>query len=145
MICVGPILARESEWHSLHGKTCNEYTICEWCIQNGCVAMEDVYLTNVKNGTCDCEIEHPRIEQYICKNCYSLPKDKDEIEKHNICGKCNCEFSVSIDNSHKICLICSAVHRLCVYCGCKESTPSPSQKNIPLQYDEECGIYYRKI
>lgn len=68
--CVGDIKINYGKWYTIVGKTAYEYTICEFCVRNGCVEKSDVYeLDEVNQYSCNCRNSHAYIEQYVCMDC----------------------------------------------------------------------------
>lgn len=110
-ICVGSFITGESKW----------------CVRNGCIKADDIYyLKNTRRAKCDCPLQeqHPHIQQYICYKCPHLPQICNDntiiIEGCSLCEKCDASFVTLKDGQQKYCSICSAIHRVCIYCGNKE-------------------------
>lgn len=107
------------KWYSPNGKKPNEFTYCEWCVNNGCVDIKDVYDVGVVKGcNCDCANRrtHIPLEKYLC----------DEHKKGggimlSIMGTCtmpNCGVYTP-HRSNKYCFGCSAIFAVCEVCGKK--------------------------
>jgi len=117
--CVGDTRINFGEWYTPVGKTPSEFTYCEFCIKNGCVAdMSTVYkvVEEVNSCNCDCEnkASHEHIKPYVCQACDVLLRQGMVMDcRVGRCKKCNAYTS---SGGVKYCKGCSAIFGLCPYC-----------------------------
>lgn len=116
--CVGDTRISFGKWYSPTGKTPQECTYCEWCVENGCISMDDVHdVGPVTNCNCDCvnKANHEHIKKYVCEEC---KLDDGGIMMCGLgeCIKCTRDTSnIGVD----YCDGCSAIFNKCAYCGGK--------------------------
>lgn len=118
--CVGDTRISFGKWYSPTGKTPQECTYCEWCVQNGCISMDDIHDIGAVTGcNCDCvnKANHEHIKKYVCATC----KAEGSMIMNCMCGTCtsiNCNHYTP-SSGMKYCNGCSAIFGKCVYCGNK--------------------------
>lgn len=120
----------------VNGSTSHEFTMCEWCVENGCAdpiaqsqygaMMHEVFdcedtEKKCKNPTfnCDCPNIHPHAQLYFCRHCLSNKKGNDTTinylggwgSKH-ICDKCG----DAATKLAKYCARCAVDLDICI-CG----------------------------
>src|SRR5207237_7622170 len=95
----------------------SECTYCEWCINNGCVALTDIYKINEKviSCNCDCQKDHPYIQIYVCNEHYKTGKHTHNGVMMSCCMK-PCKKCGTVTNTD-YCSKCSALFRICMTCG----------------------------
>lgn len=130
----------ESTGELAFGSTSHEFTMCEWCLENGCAnpiaqsqcgtMMHEVFdcedvKKKCKNPTfgCDCPNIHPRAQLYFCGHCLRNRKEGEEFidtalnnmetwSKKFICDKCG----DATTKLAKYCVKCAVDLDICI-CG----------------------------
>jgi hypothetical protein len=116
--CVGDTRISFGKWYSPTGKTPQECTYCEWCLENGCISMDDVYeIGDVTGCNCDCvnKANHEHIKEYVCTAC----KAKGGMIMMCQIGTCSTCTHYTSNIGMKHCKGCSAIFSRCKYCGNK--------------------------
>lgn len=112
--CVGDIKINFGKWYSPVGKSAYECTICEFCVQNGCVEKSDMReIDEINQCVCNCinKQNHLCIEEYACTECLiSCNIEKLDTNKCTICKEYTNYYT-------KYCAGCSAIFEKCIYCG----------------------------
>ena len=113
--CVGNLFLSVGNWYTPIGKTPQECTYCEYCVNNGCITKDEIYkLDAVGNCNCDCPAQknHPRLKGYTCQK-----HSRGDMLSVCMVGTCkNCKGWTST-TAKQYCDGCSAILNLCMYCG----------------------------
>lgn len=115
--CVGNIRIRFGTWYVPKGKTPQECTYCEYCVENGCIPKSEVnpMIEEPKGVNCDCpkQIVHLTLKAPECPIC----QIRDSILRFSSCGSCsNCHRETPYIGQ-KYCAGCALQLNSCYECG----------------------------
>ena len=117
--CVGRSRISQGIWYSPVGKTSHECTYCEFCINNGCIPVDQVYKIDpsiIRNCNCDClnMSSHPLLRGLECPKCMSEGEGMMRCASCGTCKNCN---GVTPYVGQSYCTGCSWKLESCHECG----------------------------
>jgi len=118
--CVGRTRVNFGTWYVPNGKTSQEFTYCEYCIENGCASRDEVYqaVGNARNTNCDCprQKEHPLFQTLECPVCIVKGIGMMRAASCGICTECGNSTPYT---GQTYCSGCSWDLKACYECGQK--------------------------
>lgn len=122
--CPGNFRVHKGKWSTPKGMTPSECTYCEWCVQNGCVQLEEGFSVgyDLNQCLCDCSQKesHETIQTYNCGK-------HAGIIGGAVMGRCGSCFKASSTTStaQKYCRACSTLYGICEFCGINAEEECP--------------------
>jgi hypothetical protein len=116
--CSGDIPINFGTWYSQLGKTPEECTYCEYCFNNKCIDISQLYKINdlSQHCVCDCPKKnmHPKLLCYLCPKCEIERFGSSPSQSNGTCKKCKFRTPFA---THAYCASCSIQFKSCYECG----------------------------
>jgi hypothetical protein len=114
--CVGKARINFGKWYTPNGTERGKITYCEWCLNNGCTTLDQVYdIGEVTRCNCDCpnQESHPQIGRVACAKHLEGGLMTCDIGKCKKCGHWTSSGCIDYCNG------CSFTYQICYVCGQK--------------------------
>jgi hypothetical protein len=116
--CVGDTPINFGNWYCQNGKTAEDCTYCEYCVNNKCIDVSQLYKLSdsTYHCTCDCpkKHSHPKLFCYFCPKCEIERFGMEPPKAGGACKKC--KFQTPLANQ-AYCASCSIQLKSCYECG----------------------------
>lgn len=116
--CVGDTRVNFGTWYSPNGKTPEECTYCEYCINNKCINISEVYKLEDQAVQCSCDCPnkkiHPKLYCYFCPKCEIERFNKMRPTSQGTCKRCKYPTPFI---TQAYCASCSIELNSCYDCG----------------------------
>lgn len=114
--CVGAMRISFGEWYCPKGQTPQQCTYCAYCVNNGCIGINDVDRVEVAINSCNCDCpnqkDHPKLQPVVCDDC--VPKLGGFMTCD--CGDCNHCGGFTPTGCQQCCDGCSILLNVCIFC-----------------------------
>ena len=117
--CVGAYRINYGSWYVPKGKISGECTICQFCVNNNCIDLNDYIKLDEPVGNCNCDCpyqnNHPHLKGLKCPVCHA--KSLDMGSCNQVKGECKICHSWIPDVDYSYCNKCSIEFQSCYECG----------------------------